>query len=94
MVIDMATGKITITIPKDQLDEVRALVAAGQASTVSGFVQHAVRVALQDARGWRDMLHQALDQTGGPPTAEERAWADSILLPPVKTKGPKTGNAA
>lgn len=79
MVFGMATSKVTITLDNDQLDEVRRLVAAGQASSVSGFVTHAVRVALHDAAGWREMLDEALRDTGGPLTAEERAWADGVL---------------
>jgi len=79
MVISMATAKITITLQCEQVEGIRALVAAGKARTVSGFVQHAVKVALFDAAGWQDMLADALHQTGGPLTKKERAWADAIL---------------
>ena len=79
MVIGMATTKVTITLDEDQLEEVRALVAAGRASNVSAFVKHAVGVALDDAAGWREMLDSALLQTGGPLTKKERAWADGLL---------------
>lgn len=65
MVFGMATTKLTITLPEDQLKEVRPLVAAGQSSSVSAFVSHAVRIALVDAAGWREMLKEALEQTGG-----------------------------
>jgi Arc/MetJ-type ribon-helix-helix transcriptional regulator len=75
----MATTKVTITMDDDQLDEVRRLVAAGRASNVSGFVRHAVDVALHDAAGWRDMLEGALQETGGPLTNKERAWVDALL---------------
>jgi Arc/MetJ-type ribon-helix-helix transcriptional regulator len=83
----MAAAKITITLDNRQLEEVRALVAAGQASSVSGFVQHAVQMALFDATGWREMLRDALERTGGPLTRKERAWADAILdrRPPAST---------
>ncbi|MGO4882548.1 MAG: ribbon-helix-helix domain-containing protein [Bryobacteraceae bacterium] len=47
----MATTKITITLPDDQVQEIRDLVAARQARNVSAFVQHAVGVALHDAAG-------------------------------------------
>ena len=77
----MATTKLTITLPDEQLAEVRALVGAGQTASVSGFVQHAVGVALHDAAGWREMLADALRETGGPLTDKERAWADSVLTP-------------
>ena len=81
MVLDMSTAKITVTLPDDQLHEIRALVAAGEAANTSAFVKHAVQVALSDAAGWREMLKDALLQTGGPLTNKERAWADTILSP-------------
>ena len=93
MVFGMATCKITITLPDDQIEEIRALVAAGEAANVSAFVKHAVGIALNDAAGWREMLGLALQQTGGPLTHKERAWADAILTPAHK-KGPKKGKAA
>jgi Arc/MetJ-type ribon-helix-helix transcriptional regulator len=90
MVFGMATSKITITLRDDQIKEIRALIAAGQAANVSAFVQHAVSVALGDAAGWRDMLQEALRQTGGPLTGKERAWADAILSSrPRKTRAGK-----
>ena len=79
MVNGMATTKVTITLDDDQLEEVRKLVAAGKATSVSGFVQHAVSVALHDAAGWKEMLEGALQQTGGALSKKERAWADSLL---------------
>jgi Arc/MetJ-type ribon-helix-helix transcriptional regulator len=94
MVLGMATTKITITLQDEQLDEVRALVAAGQAASVSAFVKHAVKVALHDAAGWREMLGEALQQTGGPLTKNERAWADAILSPRGQKRNPRTGKAA
>jgi Arc/MetJ-type ribon-helix-helix transcriptional regulator len=81
MVFGMATTKITITLPDDQIEEIRSLVEAGEAANVSAFVKHAVGVALSDAAGWRDMLNEALRQTGGPLTTKERDWADAILAP-------------
>jgi len=82
MVVSMATKKVTITLPVEQLDEIRALVDAGHASSVSGFVQHAVGVSLDDVTGWAAMLAGALDETGGPLTSAERDWADSVLRKP------------
>jgi Arc/MetJ-type ribon-helix-helix transcriptional regulator len=69
----MATTKITITLPKEQLEDVAALVRAGKASSVPAFVKRAVTVALDDAAGWRVMLEDALQQTGGPLMDKERA---------------------
>jgi Arc/MetJ-type ribon-helix-helix transcriptional regulator len=86
MVVGMATTKVTITLPDEQLAEVRALVASGVSRNTSAFVQHAVGIALQDAAGWRQMLAQALEETGGPLTKKERAWADEILSPPKRKR--------
>lgn len=94
MVIGMATTKLTITIDDDQLDEVRRLVAAGQVANVSGFVRRAVEVALHDAAGWRQMLAVALQETGGPLSKKERAWADAILSSRPQPRGRRRTAAA
>lgn len=94
MVFDMATTKITITLPTEQVTQIGELVNAGKSPNVSAFVKHAVGIALSDAAGWKEMLQEALQQTGGPLTEKERAWADSILAPrPVSGKSRK-GKAA
>jgi Arc/MetJ-type ribon-helix-helix transcriptional regulator len=79
MVNGMATKKVTITLDETQLDQIRSLVQAGAAPSVSGFVQHAVAVALDDVAGWGAMLAEALRQTGGALSDDERAWADEVL---------------
>jgi Arc/MetJ-type ribon-helix-helix transcriptional regulator len=79
MAFGMATTKVTITLDNGQLEAVRGLVADGAASSVSGFVKHAIAVALQDAAGWDAVLADALTQTGGPLTNKERRWADAVL---------------
>jgi Arc/MetJ-type ribon-helix-helix transcriptional regulator len=94
MVFGMATRKITITLGEDQIHEIRSLVAAGQAQNVSAFVQHAVGVVLSDAAGWKEMLEEALQQTGGPMTSKERAWADSLLSIKERKQRRKRGKAA
>jgi Arc/MetJ-type ribon-helix-helix transcriptional regulator len=88
MVIGMATKKVTVTLPEDQLERIRRLVDTGKATSISGFVQHAVDVALGDIAGWGAMLAEALGQTGGDLTAEERDWADRILGTPKGRKRP------
>jgi Arc/MetJ-type ribon-helix-helix transcriptional regulator len=75
----MATTKVTVTLPDEQLAAVRRLVASGKARNVSSFVQHAVSVSLADVSGWGAMLGTALHETGGPLTSKERGWADAIL---------------
>jgi Arc/MetJ-type ribon-helix-helix transcriptional regulator len=79
MVTGMATKKITITLEEAQVERIRSLVQARTAASVSGFVQHAVSVALDDVAGWGAMLAEALRETGGALTDDERAWADDIL---------------
>jgi Arc/MetJ-type ribon-helix-helix transcriptional regulator len=75
----MASRKVTVTLPEEQVEQVRALVEAGQAASVSGFVAHAVGVALDDVAGWGAMLAEALEETGGRLSAGEKAWADEVL---------------
>jgi Arc/MetJ-type ribon-helix-helix transcriptional regulator len=90
----MATTKITITLQNEQVEAIRELVAAGRSANVSAFVQHAVGVALFDAAGWREMLDDALQQTGGPLTKKEREWADTLLSPEKQKRGARKGKAA
>jgi Arc/MetJ-type ribon-helix-helix transcriptional regulator len=75
----MATKKVTITIGENHLERIRALVEAGTTSSVSGFIQHAVGVALDDVAGWGAMIADALRGTGGELSGEERRWADEVL---------------
>jgi hypothetical protein len=73
----MATTKVTIRLPGDQIHSIRYLVAAGKATSLPAFVEHAVTMGLFDATEWRAMLDGALQQTGGPVTDDERDWADA-----------------
>ncbi|HVF76001.1 MAG TPA: hypothetical protein VM938_13235 [Acidimicrobiales bacterium] len=84
----MATKKVTITLEEAQLERIRALVDAGRASSVSGFVQHAVGIALDDVAGWGAMLAEALTQSGGELSADEKAWADQIIGTAKRNKRP------
>jgi len=75
----MATKKVTITLDREQLAAIQKLVASRKADSVSAFIKHAVGVSLSDVAGWGAMLGLALEQTGGPLTRKERAWADAVL---------------
>lgn len=79
MVIGMATVKVTITLEESQLEQIRGLVEEGAARSVSNFVQHAVATGLDDAAVWAQMLDEALEETGGPLTKEEIAWAEDVI---------------
>ncbi len=94
MVIGMASVKVTITLGTDQMEEIRSLVAVGEAASVSGFVQHAVGIALHDAEGWSELLADAMTQTGGPLTEKERAWADAHLCAKAQKKHSRKRKAA
>ena len=84
----MASKKVTVTLDEQQVEQIRSFVSAGRAASVSGFVQHAVGVALDDVAGWGAMLAQALAETGGAMSAEERAWADEALGVPKRGRRP------
>jgi hypothetical protein len=75
----MATTKFTITVDTAQFEEIKRIVAAGQAPSVSAFVKKAIDTALNDTQGWDLMLKEILDATGGPMTDAEREWADAAL---------------
>ncbi|MGC8513953.1 MAG: hypothetical protein ACP5P1_13115 [Acidimicrobiales bacterium] len=68
----MVTKKVTVTLGEEQVERIRTLVEAGSASSVSGFVQYAVAVALDDVDGWGAMLSDALADGGGELTRQER----------------------
>ena len=85
MVSGMATTKVTVTLPDEELAAVRQLVADGRSASVSGFVQHAIGVSLDDVAWWQQMLDDALAETGGPLTDEERRWADEALGAPGRS---------
>lgn len=77
MAIGMASKKITITLDAELVEQVRALVEAGRATSVSGFIQHAVAVTLDDITGWGAMLGRALAETGGEMSPDEKARAEA-----------------
>lgn len=80
MASGMATQKITVTLGRDQVASVKALVESGDSPSVSAFVQSAVCAALDDSQAWGRALAEALEQSGGPLTPEERTWADEMLV--------------
>jgi Arc/MetJ-type ribon-helix-helix transcriptional regulator len=80
MVNGMAnTTKFTITLDKAQFDEIKRIVAAGEAASVSAFVKKAIETALNDTKTWDRMLDEMLEATGGPMTDAERRWADKMV---------------
>jgi Arc/MetJ-type ribon-helix-helix transcriptional regulator len=69
--------KLTISVPDDVADEVRAAVRAGQASSVSGYVVAAVEHYRQSMTldEWLDQMDAEL----GPPSAAAFTRVDAQL---------------
>lgn len=80
MVFEMASVKVTVTVEEEQLRTMRDLVAHGKASSLAGFVQHAIDVALDDVAGWQRTLEEAA-VSGGPLSRPSSA---SCWPPPVR----------
>jgi Arc/MetJ-type ribon-helix-helix transcriptional regulator len=85
----MATKKVTITLPEEQLGQIQQLVEDGQADSVSRFIQLAVLDLLDPDAAWTASLDDALERTGGPLTEKEAAWADRVL-----TQGSRASHTA
>jgi Arc/MetJ-type ribon-helix-helix transcriptional regulator len=71
--------KVAISVPADVMDDVRAAVERGDATSVSAFVTEALRERLQQ-RTLRDVLDE-LDAQMGAPSEEDVAWARDALAP-------------
>jgi Arc/MetJ-type ribon-helix-helix transcriptional regulator len=79
-------AKITISLPRELLEEVRAAVARGEAASVSGYVSAALAATLElsqaRAHPAEDSLAELIAEltaAHGEPSAEAYAWADAAL---------------
>lgn len=72
------TRKIAVSLPDHLVTAARTAVADGRAASVSAYVAAALEAYADDQRVI-GMLDDILEQTGGPMTAAEQAWADEIL---------------
>ena len=71
----------------------KAVVEAGKMEKAEGGgPTWLAKSGVADVAGWGAMLGLALEQTGGPLTAKERAWADLVLRDGPKPK--RSGKAA
>lgn len=70
--------RITVTMPADQADQLKRLVDAGGAESVSSYVAEAVKARLDRDQGLAD-LRDLFDRKGQGPTAEHLAWARELL---------------
>jgi hypothetical protein len=82
--VGMITGmtpkaKIAISIRQDLLDEIQGSVERGTSPSVSAYIEKAIESRLRYKAEFLQMMDDALEETGGPATAEERAWAERAL---------------
>lgn len=78
-------AKITISLPPEQVEQARAAVANGEASSVSGYVSAALAAAApivaserEDEDTLADFVRDLIAEDGEP-GAEAYAWADRVL---------------
>ena len=78
MMISMTRVKIAVSLPPELVEAAKNAVASGKAASVSGYVEAALTAKVEDddLGGWLD---RRLEETGGPLTEEEIAWADAAL---------------
>lgn len=76
-------SKMTISLPKEQAEQVREAVARGDAASVSGYISAALAAVMAaPANGDNDTLANLLADMiaeDGPPSAEAYEWADKVL---------------
>jgi Arc/MetJ-type ribon-helix-helix transcriptional regulator len=78
------TAKITVSLPAEQVEQVRSAVARGDAASVSGYVSAALAEALartgpETGENSLAELVAELIAEHGEPSAEAYAWADKVL---------------
>lgn len=78
-------AKITISLPPEQVEQVRAAVARGQAASVSSYISAAL-VGFQPSPFADDddgdslaKLLADMEEEFGPPSPEAYAWADEVM---------------
>jgi Arc/MetJ-type ribon-helix-helix transcriptional regulator len=76
-------SKITISLPPEQLEQVREAVARGEAASVSGYISAALLavtpvVGPEDEETLADFAADLIAEDGEP-SAEAYAWADRVL---------------
>ncbi len=79
-------AKITVSLPPEQVEQVREAVARGEAASVSGYISAALFDALARPRPEQGKDENALAELVaeliaeyGEPSAEAYAWADAAL---------------
>jgi Arc/MetJ-type ribon-helix-helix transcriptional regulator len=76
-------AKITISLPAEQVEQVRAAVARGEAASVSSYISAALAAVMPVVAGEdEDPLVELLadmEAELGPPSPEAYAWADEVM---------------
>ncbi|MEE9417603.1 MAG: hypothetical protein V3V01_20150 [Acidimicrobiales bacterium] len=72
-------SKTTITIDAAVLDQVKKAVAAGQSSSVSAYIEHAVIGQLSADTDFDLVIAELLDASGGEPSKHELLEARRLL---------------
>ncbi|QSB04130.1 hypothetical protein [Natronoglycomyces albus] len=67
-----------VALPREQVDQIRRLVAAGRADSVAAYVEHAVQARLDRDRSLEE-LKDLFDRKGHSPSMEHLAWAREVL---------------
>lgn len=78
MIIGMTSAKVAISLPKAVLASARAAVKRGEAPSLSAYVSRLIEEKTSEGDLMK-MLEEMLEETGGPLTPEEIAWADGVL---------------
>jgi Arc/MetJ-type ribon-helix-helix transcriptional regulator len=73
----MTAAKIAITIPEEQLAQVRRAVRGGHAESVSAYIAKAL--ARQERETTLRAVVQELVRLHGEPTRKDKAWARRVL---------------
>lgn len=76
-------AKLTISLPAEQAEQVRAAVARGEAASVSSYISTALATVMPASPSEDDdplvELLAEMDAEYGPPSPEAYAWADEVM---------------
>ncbi|MBO0769062.1 MAG: hypothetical protein J2O48_10305 [Solirubrobacterales bacterium] len=71
-------ARVTISIDEELLAEIQQAVEAGAARSVSDWFSMIAKMQVRQ-ESLADVMADILEETGGPPTEEEKAWAMNAL---------------
>lgn len=71
--------KLAVSLSRDVVEQLRAVVADGGSRSVSAYVEHAVRAQFAAETEFDTMVADMLAASGGPVTDDERTEAARLL---------------